>query len=142
MKSQVPKVLHSLCGRSMLGQALAAAADLKPQRLVVVAGHGRELVTAEAHRINPEVTVVVQERLGGTGHAVRMVIEALGQLTGTVIVTYADMPLLRPETLADLAAQHHRAGSAVTVLTAVVPDPSGYGRILRDGRGGLAAIVE
>jgi bifunctional UDP-N-acetylglucosamine pyrophosphorylase/glucosamine-1-phosphate N-acetyltransferase len=142
MKSQVPKVLHTLCGRSMLGHALAAARDLRPDRLVVVAGHSREQVSAEALRLAPEASIVHQERLGGTGHAVRMVTEALGTLRGTVIVTYGDMPLLRAETLADLFREHTAAGNAVTVLTADVPDPFGYGRIIRDEAGTLAEIVE
>ena len=142
MKSQVPKVLHPLCGRSMLGHALATAMELRPSRLVVVAGHGREQVTDEARGISPGVTVVVQERLGGTGHAVRMVTEALGQLTGTVLVMYADMPLLRPRTLADLLRRHETGNDAVTVLTANVADPHGYGRIIRDASGQLTGIVE
>src|SRR5437868_4934992 len=98
MRSRIPKVLHSLCGRSMLGHALAAAAALGPQRLVVVVGHGRDQVGAEAARHAPDVRVVVQDRLGGTGHAVRMVTEALGDLPGIVVVTYADMPLVRAPT--------------------------------------------
>jgi len=95
MKSRIPKVLHSLCGRSMLGHALAAAGELDPQRVVVVAGHRRDEVSAEAARHVPDVCVVVQERLGGTGHAVRIVTEALGVMPGIVVVTYGDMPLLR-----------------------------------------------
>src|SRR6267378_5629775 len=142
MRSRIPKVLHSLCGRSMLGHALAAAAGLGPQRLVVVAGHGRDQVGVEAARYAPDVRVVVQDRLGGTGHAVRMVTEALGDLPGTVVVSYADMPLLRTQTLAALVREHAAAGNAVTVLTARVPDPSGYGRIIRDDGGSLAEIVE
>ena len=141
MRSRIPKVLHSLCGRSMLGHALAAAAGLGPQRLVVVAGHGRDEVSTEAARYAPDVRVVVQDRLGGTGHAVRMVTEALGDLRGIVVVTYGDMPLLRAQTLAALVREH-AAGNAVTVLTARVPDPSGYGRIVRDDGGSLAEIVE
>ncbi len=142
MKSRIPKVLHSLCGRSMLGHALAAAAELEPQRLVVVAGHGRDEVSAEAARVAPDAYVVVQERLAGTGHAVRMVTEALGVMPGIVVVTYADMPLLRAQTLAALVREHAAAGNAVTVLTARVPDPSGYGRIIRDDGGLLSEIVE
>jgi bifunctional UDP-N-acetylglucosamine pyrophosphorylase/glucosamine-1-phosphate N-acetyltransferase len=142
MRSRIPKVLHSLCGRSMLGHALAAAAGLGPERLVVVTGHGRDQVSAEAARCAPDVRVVVQDRLGGTGHAVRMVTEALGDLPGIVVVTYADMPLLRTQTLAALIREHAAAGNAVTVLTARVPDPSGYGRIIRDDGGSLAEIVE
>ncbi len=142
MKSRIPKVLHSLCGRSMLGHALAVAAELEPQRLVVVAGHGRDEVSAEAARVAPDACVVVQERLAGTGHAVRMVTEALGVMPGIVVVTYADMPLLRAQTLAALVREHAAAGNGVTVLTARVPDPSGYGRIVRDDGGSLAEIVE
>ena len=142
MKSQLPKVLHTLCGRSMLGHALAAARDLRPERLVVVAGHGREQVSAEVSRLAPDATVVVQERLGGTGHAVRMVTEALGALRGTVVVTYGDMPLLRASTLDALVREHGASSNAVTVLTAVVGDPAGYGRIVRDDAGALAEIVE
>ncbi len=142
MKSRTPKVLHSLCGRSMLGHALAAAGELDPQRVVVVAGHGRDEVRAEAARYAPEACVVVQERLAGTGHAVRMVTEALGVMPGIVVVTYGDMPLLRARTLAALVREHAAAANAVTVLTARVPDPSGYGRIIRDDDGSLAEIVE
>src|SRR6516162_8592152 len=142
MRSRIPKVLHALCGRSMLGHALAAAGGLDPQRLVVVAGHGREQVSAEAARLAPDVQVVVQDRLAGTGHAVRMVTETLGDLPGIVVVTYADMPLLRTQTLAALVREHAAEGNAVTVLTARVPDPSGYGRVIRDGGGSLAEIVE
>jgi len=142
MKSRVPKVLHSLCGRSMLGHALAAAGELDPQRVVVVAGHARDEVSAEAAKYVPDVSVVVQERLGGTGHAVRMVTEALGVMPGIVVVTYGDMPLLRARTLAALVREHAAAANAVTVLTARVADPSGYGRIIRDDDGSLAEIVE
>jgi len=142
MKSRIPKVLHSLCGRSMLGHVLAAAGELDPRRMVVVAGHGRGEVGAEAARYAPDVAVVVQDRLDGTGHAVRMVTEALGVMPGIVLVTYADMPLLRARTLAALVREHAAAGNAVTVLTARSADPSGYGRIVRDGRGLLAEIIE
>jgi bifunctional UDP-N-acetylglucosamine pyrophosphorylase/glucosamine-1-phosphate N-acetyltransferase len=142
MKSQTPKVLHTICGRSLLGHAVAAARELHPERLVVVAGHGREQVSAELARVAPAAIAVVQDRLGGTGHAVRMVTEALGVLPGIVVVTYADMPLLRAETLAALIREHAAASNAVTVLTARVADPSGYGRIIRDDNGALTEIVE
>ena len=142
MKSRIPKVLHTLCGRSMLGHALAAAGELAPERLVAVVGHSRDEVSAEATRQAPGVHVVEQDRQGGTGHAVRTVTEALGDLSGVVVVTYGDMPMLRAQTLAALVREHAAAGNAVTVLTALVPDPSGYGRIIRDGSGTLAEIVE
>src|SRR5208282_6590026 len=130
------------CGRSMLGHALAVASELDPERLVVVAGHARAQVSAEAVRCAPGVSVVIQERLAGTGHAVRMVTEALGALPGIVVVTYGDMPLLQAQTLRALVREHAAAGNAVTVLTTRVSDPTGYGRIIRDEGGGLAEIVE
>src|SRR3954447_2081749 len=142
MNSRIPKVLHAMCGRSILGHALAAGGELAPERLVVVVGHRRDEVSAEAARQAPDVQVVVQDRQGGTGHADRTVIEALGDLSGIVVVTYGDMPLLRAQTLAALVREHAAAGNAVTVLTALVPDPSGYGRIIRDDGGSLAEIVE
>ena len=142
MKSRIPKVLHPLCGRSMLGHVLAAAGELDPQRLVVVAGHGREQVGAEAARYAPAQRVVVQDRQLGTGHAVRMVTEALGVMPGIVLVTYGDMPLLRARDARRAGPRARRGGNAVTVLTARVSDPAGYGRIVRDERGALAEIVE
>jgi bifunctional UDP-N-acetylglucosamine pyrophosphorylase / glucosamine-1-phosphate N-acetyltransferase len=141
MKSRTPKVLHPLCGRSMLGHALAAAGELGPDRLVVVVGHGREQVSAHVAAEAPEAQVVVQNQLLGTGHAVRMVTEAVGMIPGTVVVTYADMPLLRSSTLGELAQAHEAAGNAVTVLTAR-GDPSGYGRIVRDSSGAFLRITE
>jgi bifunctional UDP-N-acetylglucosamine pyrophosphorylase / glucosamine-1-phosphate N-acetyltransferase len=142
MKSRIPKVLHPLCGRSMLGHVLAAAGELDPHRTVTVVGPGREEVAAEAARYAANLDVVVQDRQAGTGHAVRMVIEALGIMPGTVLVTYGDMPLLRAGTLAALLREHAAAGNAVTVLTARVGDPGGYGRIIRDDRGSLVDIIE
>jgi bifunctional UDP-N-acetylglucosamine pyrophosphorylase/glucosamine-1-phosphate N-acetyltransferase len=141
MRSRTPKVLHALCGRTMVGHALAAADELDPARLVVVVGHGREVVSAEVAAVAPQARVVPQDRLLGTGHAVRMVTEAIGVIPGTVLVTYGDMPLLSAQTLRDLVASHHAAGNAVTVLTAR-GDSSGYGRIVRDGDGAFLRIVE
>jgi bifunctional UDP-N-acetylglucosamine pyrophosphorylase/glucosamine-1-phosphate N-acetyltransferase len=142
MKSRTPKILHSLCGRSMLGHALAAAQDLYPERLVVVTGHGRDQVGPEVARLAPHATVVVQEQQLGTGHAVRMMTEAVGAIHGVVVVTYGDMPLLRGETLQELVRAHQAGGSAVTVLTTMATEPAGYGRIVRDKAGTLARIVE
>jgi len=141
MKSRTPKVLHTLCGRSLLGHAIAAAGELDPSRLVVVVGHGREQVSAEVAAVTPQALVVRQDQQLGTGHAVRMVTEATGVIPGTVVVTYADMPLLRGETLQALVDSHHRAGNAVTVLTAQ-GDAAGYGRIVRGSDGAFLRIVE
>ena len=141
MKSRVPKVLHSLCGRSMLGHALAVGGELCPERLVVVVGHGRDQVSAEAVSQAPEALIVVQDQQLGTGHAVRMVTEAHGVFRGTVVVTYGDMPLLRAQTLRELVDAHHANGNAVTVLTAR-GNAAGYGRIVRDAGGAFLRIVE
>jgi bifunctional UDP-N-acetylglucosamine pyrophosphorylase/glucosamine-1-phosphate N-acetyltransferase len=142
MKTRTPKVLHRVCGRTMLGHVLATARELSPARLIVVTGHAHGEVGAELAEQAPDATVVVQERRGGTGHAVRTVIESVGLIRGTIVVTYADTPLLRSQTLAELIAVHESGGAAVTVLTALVDDPAGYGRIIRDSSGDFAQIVE
>jgi bifunctional UDP-N-acetylglucosamine pyrophosphorylase/glucosamine-1-phosphate N-acetyltransferase len=142
MKTRTPKVLHRVCGRTMLGHVLATARELSPARLIVVTGHAHGEVGAELAEQAPDATVVVQERRGGTGHAVRTVIESVGLIRGTIVVTYADTPLLRSQTLAELIGVHESGGAAVTVLTALVADPAGYGRIIRDSSGGFAQIVE
>ncbi|MEU6463313.1 bifunctional UDP-N-acetylglucosamine diphosphorylase/glucosamine-1-phosphate N-acetyltransferase GlmU [Streptomyces sp. NPDC046976] len=144
MKSATPKVLHQICGRSLVGHVLAAARELKPENLVVVVGHAREQVTAHLTETDPAARTAVQEQQNGTGHAVRMGLEELGgAVTGTVVVVCGDTPLLTAETLRGLAGTHHADGNAVTVLTAEVPDATGYGRIVRDeASGAVTAIVE
>ncbi|GAB3207500.1 bifunctional UDP-N-acetylglucosamine diphosphorylase/glucosamine-1-phosphate N-acetyltransferase GlmU [Marinactinospora thermotolerans] len=146
MKSRLPKVLHEICGRSMLGHVLAAAAELDPERTVVVVGHGREQVVQHLQHVAPGVGTAVQDSQNGTGHAVRMAVESLREqgveLSGTVVLAYGDTPLLRGATLAGLVAAHEEAGNAVTVLSARVPDPAGYGRIVRDADGVFTGIVE
>nr|BFD84373.1 bifunctional UDP-N-acetylglucosamine diphosphorylase/glucosamine-1-phosphate N-acetyltransferase GlmU [Streptomyces sp. Xyl84] len=143
MKSATPKVLHEICGRSLVGHVLAAARELKPENLVVVVGHAREKVTAHLAEADAQARTAVQEKQKGTGHAVRMGLEELGgPVEGTVIVVCGDTPLLTGDTLASLAAAHTADGNAVTVLSAEVPDATGYGRIVRDGGGAVTAIVE
>ncbi|MFF8973232.1 bifunctional UDP-N-acetylglucosamine diphosphorylase/glucosamine-1-phosphate N-acetyltransferase GlmU [Streptomyces sp. NPDC014995] len=144
MKSATPKVLHEICGRSLVGHVLAAARELDPENLVVVVGHAREKVTAHLTGIDPRVRTAIQAEQNGTGHAVRMGLEQLGGgVDGTVVVVCGDTPLLTGATLAQLAATHHTDGNAVTVLTAEVPDATGYGRIVRDeASGAVTAIVE
>jgi bifunctional UDP-N-acetylglucosamine pyrophosphorylase/glucosamine-1-phosphate N-acetyltransferase len=144
MKSATPKVLHELCGRSLVGHVLAASRELDPEHLVVVVGHAREKVTAHLAEIDPAVRTAVQAQQNGTGHAVRMALEELGgPVQGTVVVVCGDTPLLTGATLSALAATHAADGNAVTVLTAEVPDATGYGRNVRDGASGaVTAIVE
>ncbi|MEU7831570.1 bifunctional UDP-N-acetylglucosamine diphosphorylase/glucosamine-1-phosphate N-acetyltransferase GlmU [Nonomuraea sp. NPDC049129] len=142
MKSQTPKVLHEMCGRTLVDHMLTAARDLGPERLIVVIGHASERVGAHLAETSPDARAVVQREQRGTGHAVRTVLEELGTIAGTVLVTYGDVPLLRTETLAELLHRHTGDGNAVTVLTAEVPDPTGYGRIIRDSSGAVLEIVE
>lgn len=144
MKSATPKVLHELCGRSLVGHVLASAGELQPEHLVVVVGHAREKVTAHLGEIAPDVRTAVQAEQNGTGHAVRMGLEELGgSVDGTVVVVCGDTPLLTGATLRALAETHSADGNAVTVLTAEVPDATGYGRIVRDdATGAVTAIVE
>ncbi|MFF7748846.1 bifunctional UDP-N-acetylglucosamine diphosphorylase/glucosamine-1-phosphate N-acetyltransferase GlmU [Streptomyces sp. NPDC007971] len=144
MKSATPKVLHQICGRSLVGHVLAAARELDPANLIVVVGHAREQVGEHLTEIDPAVRTAVQAQQNGTGHAVRMGLEELGgAVDGTVVVVCGDTPLLTGATLTQLAATHHADGNAVTVLTAEVPDATGYGRIVRDGASGaVTAIVE
>ena len=142
MKSQLPKVLHPICGASMLDHVLVAAREISPAEVIVVVGHGRRQVAAHLARSAPDARVVVQDWQGGTGHAVRTVTETVGLGLGTVVVTYGDTPLLRGSTLAALVAEHAAERAAATALTRLMANPTGYGRILRDDRGAFAGIVE
>ena len=136
MRSATPKVLHSVCGRTLLDHVLAAVAPLRAERTLVVVGHGRDLVTAA---LPDGVTAVVQEEQRGTGHAVRVALDAVPDAEGTVVVLYGDMPLLPASTLARLVEEHE---GGATMLTARFAEPFGYGRVVRDADGYVAAIVE
>lgn len=146
MKSALPKVVHPLSGLSMIGHALRAAHGLDPQHLVAVVRHQREVVAAEIERVLPSAIIADQDEIPGTGRAVQCGLEALDKavepVSGTIVVTYGDVPLLSTDTLAELVATHEGAGHAVTVLTSRVEDPTGYGRIIRDASGTVTAIVE
>ncbi|WP_439427927.1 bifunctional UDP-N-acetylglucosamine diphosphorylase/glucosamine-1-phosphate N-acetyltransferase GlmU [Micromonospora sp. LA-10] len=142
MKSSLPKVLHPLLGRTLLGHVLAAAGPLGADRTVVVVGHGADQVRAHLTDVAPAATPVLQERQLGTGHAVRIALDAVPDATGTVVVINGDVPLLRPETVQALVEAHEDAAAAATVLAAEVPDPTGLGRIVRDVQGQLEQIVE
>lgn len=144
MKSATSKLLHPIAGRSMLSYAVDAAAGVEPEHLVVVTGHLREQVEEHLHEVAPNVRTAVQDEQRGTGHAVQCGLAGLAdvELGGEVIVTYGDVPMLTADTLADLVAAHREAAGAITVLTAHLPDPSGYGRVIRDGDGLVESIVE
>ena len=146
MKSALPKVVHPLSGLSMIGHALRAAHGLDPEHLVAVVRHQRDVVAAEIERVLPSAIIADQDEIPGTGRAVQCGLETLDQavepVSGTIVVTYGDVPLLSTDTLAELVATHEGAGHAVTVLTSRVEDPTGYGRIIRDASGTVTAIVE
>jgi bifunctional UDP-N-acetylglucosamine pyrophosphorylase/glucosamine-1-phosphate N-acetyltransferase len=150
MRSDTPKVLHMLAGRSMLSHALHSVAKVAPAHLVVLLGHERDRVAPAVAELADElgrpIQIAVQERQLGTGHAVGCGLTALPEdFTGILMVTSADVPLLDADTLAGLIAAHSAEPAAATVLTTTLPDPTGYGRILRGqgGQGGdLLGIVE
>ncbi len=137
MRSALPKTLHALCGRTMLGHVLAATDTLAPKRTLVVVGHGAAEVTAS---LPAHATAVVQAGQRGTGDAVRVALETVPGLTGTVLVVPADAPLLTGQTLAGLLNAH--GGRAATLLTTRLVDPTGYGRVRRDHSGVVEAIIE
>jgi bifunctional UDP-N-acetylglucosamine pyrophosphorylase / glucosamine-1-phosphate N-acetyltransferase len=142
MKSATPKVLHTMCGRSLLGHVLAAIEPLQPERLLIVLGHERPMVEKFLAEAAPHAEVVVQDEQLGTGHAARLALEAAPELSGTVLVMHGDTPLFRTETLTAVLDRHAQSGTAATMLTAVVPDPFNYGRVTRDGDGHVTGIVE
>ncbi|MGV7470467.1 Bifunctional protein GlmU [Mycobacterium attenuatum] len=151
MRSNTPKVLHSLGGRSMLAHSLHAMTKLAPQHLVVVLGHDHQrispLVAELAQTLGRTIDVALQDRPLGTGHAVQCGLSALpDDYAGIVVVAAGDTPLLDADTLADLIATHSattpQGKAAVTVLTTTLGDPHGYGRILRTQDNEVMAIVE
>ncbi|WP_203786166.1 bifunctional UDP-N-acetylglucosamine diphosphorylase/glucosamine-1-phosphate N-acetyltransferase GlmU [Paractinoplanes rishiriensis] len=142
MKSATPKVLQPLLGRTLLGHVLVAAGAAEAERTVVVVGHKAEQVEAHLSEVAPAAVPVLQAQQNGTGHAVRIALEAVPDAAGTVVVLNGDVPLLRAETLAGLIEAHESGGRAATVLAAEVADPAGLGRIVRDARGDLERIVE
>jgi bifunctional UDP-N-acetylglucosamine pyrophosphorylase/glucosamine-1-phosphate N-acetyltransferase len=144
MKSKTMKVLHPISGRSMIGHVLDAVAALEPHRVVAVVGNQREQVGPHIQELLPHAMLAVQESQDGTGHAVRVAWEALdpAERTGTVLVAYGDTPLLEGGSLRAFAEDHVAAGRGVSILSGVVLDPHGYGRVLRDASGKVTGIVE
>lgn len=141
MKSSLPKVLHPVAGRPMVAWAVKAARELGARNVVVVTGHGAEAV--EAALAGSGVVFARQEQQLGTGHAFLAGMDALDDhREADVLVLYGDTPLLRTETLRDLLADHRERSGAFTVLTGVLPDATGYGRIIRDAQGNVERIVE
>jgi bifunctional UDP-N-acetylglucosamine pyrophosphorylase/glucosamine-1-phosphate N-acetyltransferase len=144
LKSQLPKVLHHAAGRPLLGHVLAALAPLPLGRRVVVVSPRREEIAdaLAAAGFAEGLELVVQREPRGTADAVRVALEESGIDGGTVLVTPGDTPLLETETLGALLAAHAESGAAASVLTAVMPDADGYGRVIRGDDGTIDRIVE
>ncbi|NNE09803.1 MAG: NTP transferase domain-containing protein [Gemmatimonadetes bacterium] len=140
MRSSLPKVLHELHGRPLIGWVLAAIEAAGYDRTVVIIGHKGELVkrAIEDH----DVEIAWQREQLGTGHAVLQAQKALRGSSGQVTVLSGDVPLVRPETLAELVRVHKGAGAGATIMTAEFEDPTGYGRIVRGDDGMVERIVE
>ncbi len=142
MKSNLPKVLHTVGGRPMVLHCLDAAQGLNPARIVVVTGHGAEQVESTVHAADRSVVFARQESQNGTGHAVLQTKAALEGFTGNVLVLYADAPSLTTAVLSSFAAAHAAAGNAVTFLSTGIANPFGFGRMVRNTEGKITGIVE
>jgi bifunctional UDP-N-acetylglucosamine pyrophosphorylase/glucosamine-1-phosphate N-acetyltransferase len=142
MKLGRPKVLAPLCGRAMVEWVVDQALALDPKRVIVVVGHGADEVRATVAAIDPRVSCVVQEQQLGTGHALQVCLPELGEDPGRVVLLYGDMPLLTTESLEQLCAAQAATGGGMAMLTSEPENPRGFGRVLRDGAGGVRAIVE
>jgi bifunctional UDP-N-acetylglucosamine pyrophosphorylase/glucosamine-1-phosphate N-acetyltransferase len=141
MKSNLPKVLHSLGGRSLVERVIHSVADLSPSRCLVIVGYRGDLVK-EALQDLPQVEFVEQTEQLGTGHAVQQLIPHLQDFQDDLLVLNGDVPLLRPETLQQLLETHQTHQNAATILTAQLPNPKGYGRVFCDGNNIVTQIVE
>ena len=156
MKSQMPNVLHSIAGRSLLGHVLKALESLNPDQVRVVVGSGREAVEAHLSEIAPDAIAVFQSERNGTGHAVQIALkdlkdlksslnsskEKLADTNGEILILAGDTPMLSGDTLRDFLTAHKSGGYSASVLTAEHPDPTGYGRIIRGDDELLLKIVE
>ncbi|MBT1165281.1 bifunctional UDP-N-acetylglucosamine diphosphorylase/glucosamine-1-phosphate N-acetyltransferase GlmU [Bifidobacterium simiarum] len=145
MKSADPKVLHTLAGKTFLNRVIDAIRALDPEVLSVVVHYQAERVAAAAKSYDEDVTIVNQDDVPGTGRAVQCAMDQLsrgGELNGSVLIAASDMPLLDTETLRSLMDFHANSGNSATVLTTILDDPTGYGRIIRDSEGHVLRIVE
>lgn len=143
MKSALPKVLHRICGRSLISHVLDTAAGLQPDTVLAVVRHEREQVAQAILDHAPHTVIVDQDEVPGTGRAVEQALAALpADFTGDVVVLSGDVPLIDAATLHRLVAGHREAGRSMTLLSAIFEHPTGLGRILRDSAGVMQGIVE
>jgi bifunctional UDP-N-acetylglucosamine pyrophosphorylase / glucosamine-1-phosphate N-acetyltransferase len=141
MKSSLPKVLHSLGGRSLVEWVLDSATEIAPSRQIVIVGYGSQHVQESLKHL-PQLEFAEQTQQLGTGHAVQQVLPLLESFSGHLLVLNGDVPLLRPQTLKSLLDCHIEHNNAATILTAVMPDPKGYGRVFCDENNLLKEIIE
>ena len=146
MKSHLPKVLQPLAGATLVERVLASCAHLSPDRQLLIVGHQAERVEASLTASRPAGSAafefVLQQPQNGTGHAVQQLLGPLAGFSGELLVLNGDVPLLRPDTLERLLARHRSSGAPVTLLTARLADPTGYGRVIADAEGAVSGIVE
>lgn len=138
MKSKLPKVVHKVMGKCMVEHAITAAKEAGAEEICVVVGHGADIVKKE---ITSEVTFVTQDKQLGTGHAVKCAKDFIGK-TGQTMILFGDTPLITGDTLNRLVKAHEFEGNAITVLSATIDNPTGYGRIIRNLDGSFVKSVE
>ena len=141
MKSALPKVLQPLAGATLVERVLASARNLQPDRRLLIVGHQAERVEQQLSAVEG-LEFVLQQPQNGTGHAVQQLMPALEGFSGELLVLNGDVPLLRAETIDELVSTHRSSGADVTLLTARLADPTGYGRVFADASGQVSGIVE
>jgi len=139
MQSELYKVLHPVCGKSMVAHVIDNIRILGADRIVTIVGHGAEMVE---ETLGEKSDYVLQDKQLGTAHAVQQAERLIGNLSGTTLVVCGDTPLIRPETMQALIEHHNKLGAKATILTAIADDPTGYGRIIRGDDGQVLRNVE
>ncbi|MBI3584069.1 MAG: NTP transferase domain-containing protein [Nitrospinae bacterium] len=146
MKSHLPKVLHPLADKPLLAHVIDLARGLNPERIIIVIGHGAEKVRqwsgGSSQWSGEKIEFVEQREQLGTGHAVQQTEESLRDYDGNILILSGDVPLLGIDTVSKLIKIHINSGAVVTILTAKVDNPAGYGRIVRDAGGRAINIIE
>jgi UDP-N-acetylglucosamine pyrophosphorylase len=138
----LPKVMHHVGGTPLIEHVVRLADSCNASPIVAIVGHGKELVTEHLNQLNMNIETAVQEQQLGTGHAVQQAESHLQDFHGDVMILSGDVPLTRKETLTSMLEKHWESDAAVTVLTTELPDPTGYGRVIRDSAGNIVRIVE